>query len=397
MSPVALSGFLLSFLAIAFGWIAKKDTAQLGLLIALFVMHLAACFFYYRYSITNVSDAFGYYYYSYFIAGEAFGLGTVFTDQFVRFLKVDLGASYLDCFLFFQAIGFAGLTILVRVIGEIQEKVGNVEHRRYLGLLFFPSVNFWTAAVGKDAPLFFSISLSTWAILNFRKRIVFFCAALGVMTLFRPHIALMAAAAVAGASSFGSSISVGRRLGLLAVSAAALAVGMVAVQSEFGVDVTSTSSVTSFLDKQNEIYATVSGSTSLGNAPYPVRVLSLLFRPFFFDAKNAMAIVASLENVAVLLAFFFLIRHIRDIRQLARHVFFIRYVLLLTLFILGSLTLVYYNVGLGLRQRVMAFPTFASLLVAVWAMKRKTAAQRVEQLRAKMTRTTSKTSLAPEL
>jgi hypothetical protein len=35
------------------------------------------------------------------------------------------------------------------------------------------------------------------------------------------------------------------------------------------------------------------------------------------------------------------------------------------------LTLVYYNVGLGLRERVMAYPMIFSTLVALWSLREK--------------------------
>jgi hypothetical protein len=39
----------------------------------------------------------------------------------------------------------------------------------------------------------------------------------------------------------------------------------------------------------------VIGRTSV-DAPFPIRVLSLLFRPFFFDANDILGIVVSIEN-----------------------------------------------------------------------------------------------------
>jgi hypothetical protein len=357
-------------------------TERLLLALTLLALHFVASYYYYTYSFSSVADSYSYYYYaSSMRSGQSFGLSTALVANIVLLLKRNFAASYLECFFFFQSFGFAGIMIMARVFTEIEERVGAPERRGYLVLLFLPSVNFWTAAIGKDAPLFFAISLSVWAMLKLRKRFVQFCIALAVMVLFRAHIALMAASALAGAAFFGSGISVGRKAGLLALALTGAWFATGAVQSTLGVDATSFSSVSSFLDKQNGIYATVAGTTSLGGAPLYVRAFSLFFRPFFFDANGIMGVVASAENVGVAAAMLYCLIRWRDIAHLARRVLFIRYVLLFAAFILFSLMLVYYNVGLGLRQRVMAFPMIFSILIALWSMRRKMAGSAVPQMR----------------
>lgn len=369
MSPVSTAGYVISILAILLAWSGERTTGKLMIYLALLMLHIIASLLYYNYSLTNISDSFGYYYWSYIWAGQPFGLGTIFAEKFVRVLKVDFGGSYADCFIFFQALGFAGLMIVARTLEEIQKKACAPERKAYLGLLFMPSAVFWTSAIGKDAPVFLGVSLSVWSVLNIRRRIIPFCLGIIIVVLFRAHIALIAAAAFAAAAMFGSGISTGRRLGLFGFGLIALWFGIAAVRSEFGINVTDTASVAAFMDKQNDVYAGVAGTTSLGDAPYPVRVLSLLFRPFFFDATGGMAMIASLENVAVLIVFFYMLAHWRDILFLAKRVFFIRFILAYGFLILFSLTLVYYNVGLGLRQRMMAYPMVASLLVSLLALR----------------------------
>jgi hypothetical protein len=245
------------------------------------------------------------------------------------------------------------------------------QRRGYLFILFLPSVNFWTAAIGKDAPIFFAICLSLWAMLDLRKRYIYFGLALALMVVVRAHIALMAAAALAGAAFFERSITLGRKAGLLSVALICVSFLAGAVQNTLDVDVTSTSSVSAFLEKQNGIYENVGGTTSLGSASFPVRLFSLLFRPLFFDSLGMMGLVASIENVAVIFAFLYMLIRWRNLVFLTRRVLFFRFAVIFAAMILISLSLVYYNVGLGLRQRVMAYPMVFSMLVALWAYRRK--------------------------
>ena len=367
ISPVGLTGVAISLLAL-FIACNKSTIYKAVIFVLLLVFHLSASLYYFQYSQTNVADASGYYFQ---VAGQPFSLGTMAVVKFVEILRTKFNATYFDCFIFFQSFGYCGLLILARVFSEIESNVGVPEQRGYLGLLFLPSVNFWTAAIGKDALMFFAIALCVWAIMNLRRRLLFFVISLGVMVLFRAHIALMAATALAGAALFGSDISLGRKLGLLSISLVGIWSTIDAVQSTIDVDVTSTASVTEFFDKSNKIYSTVAGSTSTGSASFPLRVVSLLFRPLFFDAHGLMGILASLENVGFLAAIYYTVLHWRDFAQLLRRVFFFRVVALFALILLFSLTLIYYNVGLGLRERVMAYPMMFSIFVAMWSVRRK--------------------------
>lgn len=372
MTPAGIVGVLISLAALGIAW-SRMTTARLVLTVAMLIAHLVACVYYYLYSQTAASDSVTYYFDLLHYYYQPFSLGTVFVTKLVGFLKLTFGATYLDCFLIFQAIGFAGMTLLVRVFDEIEANVGVPDRRGYMALLFLPSVNFWTVAIGKDAPLFFAVSLCVWSILRFRKRFLYFCLSLGVMILFRAHIALMAATALAAAALFEPSISFGRKLGLLTVALLGVWATIGPVQQTLKVDVTSVSAVSTFVAENNNIYANVAGTTSIGKAPFLFKVISLLFRPFFFDAGGLMGLIASAENVGVVVAFIYVLMHWRDLAHLVRRVFFIRFALLFAFILLFSLSLLYYNVGLGLRQRVMAYPMMFSILVAMWSMRRRVA------------------------
>jgi hypothetical protein len=370
MTPISIVAILMSFAAIGFSW-SRLTTSRLLMSVMLLIIHVAASIYYYGYSLNNVADASAYYFDPIGAAAQPWQIGTVFVTKLCRMLKTQFGASYLDCFLLFQSFGFAGLMIMVRVFDEIEANIGVPERRGYWALLFLPTVNFWTSAIGKDAPIFFALSLCVWAMLSLRRRFIYFCVSLGVMVLFRAHIALLAASALAGTALFGSTISLGRKIALFATALAGIWLTSGAVQSALGVDATSVSAVSDYLDQQNAVFATVGGATSVSTDSLPIRALSLLFRPFFFDAEGTQAMIASVENIGVVIAFLYVLTHWRDLLQLLRRVPFIRFVALFAVLVLFVLTLVYYNVGLGLRQRVMAYPMIYALLVGMWSLREK--------------------------
>ena len=370
MTPVSIAAILISFAMIGIAW-DRFTTGRLFMSALLLMAHLTATVYFYDYSRTHVADASTYYFDPLNFGNAPWRTGTIFVTKICALLKSSVGASYLDCFLLFQTFGFAGLMILARLFGEIEQKIGVPERRGYWVLLFLPSVNFWTAAIGKDAPIFFGLCLCLWAMMNLRKRFVYFGVSLVVMVLFRAHIALISVTALACATFFGSSATFARKAGLMAVALAGIWITSGAVESALGVNATDFASVTGYIDQQNQTFSRIGGATSIGDASLPVRAFSLLFRPFFFDAQGTQAVVASIENVAVALAVIYLLARSRDVVHLVRRVAFIRFAMVLAFMILFVLTLVYYNVGLGLRQRVMAFPMVYAVLVALWSMRNK--------------------------
>jgi hypothetical protein len=344
---------------------------RLPILGLLLLVHVVASITYYFFAQSNVTDSANYYYDVYHLASQPFSFGSVAIFKSVRFLRVALGASILDTYMIFQSFGFIGMVFLACTFFDIIEKIAAPKSTAYLSLIFLPSVNFWTSAIGKDAPMFFAVSICVWSMIDLRKRFLYFCLGLAVMIFVRAHIALIVVMAVALAAVFDSSMKTGAKIGLLGFSFAGLFAIAGPVESTIGVDVSSVDSVTKFLETHDAVDSAIAGSTSVGDASFPVKLFSLLFRPLFFDADSAFGLVASVENLLALLAFLYLIVHWRDILHLARRVTFVRFSVFFTLILTLSLAIVYYNVGLGLRERVMVYPPLFAILVALWALNRR--------------------------
>jgi hypothetical protein len=150
------------------------------------------------------------------------------------------------------------------------------------------------------------------------------------------------------------------------------------MRSTFQIDLTSADSVSDFLaTRDNFQLSDDTGNTAVLNAPYPIRVLSFLFRPLFVDATGAFGYIASFENVFLLLIFGVLARRLRLLMAAVKVEPFVRYALISSLGMTLALGIDYYNVGLGLRQKTMVLPGFIIAFVAVAAIR--LARQRFEQ------------------
>lgn len=255
----------------------------------------------------------------------------------------------------------------MRTFDEIHEKVQATGINHPLYLLFLPSVHFWTVAIGKDAPLFFAVALCTWSVLNFSKRLIPFLFSMGVMVLFRAHIALVTGVSLGLASLLHNRFTVGRRALILVVSIAGAAVLLLAVRDSLHVDLTDPASISTFWEHQSYVAKVDQGNTSILNSSYPVKLLSLLFRPFFFDAQGGLGLVASLENVGSVLLFIYLLQHAKQVIFLSKRVLFVNFIAIFSVTLILLLAFLSYNVGLGLRQRAMVFSPLFCLFAALRA------------------------------
>ena len=368
MTLVSYLGALIGLAALPFAS-HRMTLGRLLLALSLMLVHIAASVVYFLYVQRYPADTTIYYFDQIHIAQHSFALGTIFTAKFVQFLKGSLGASYLDCFVLFQAVGFWGVIFLMRTFEEIQVMAnsGSAIWPNYL--LFLPSLHFWTSAIGKDAPLFFAVSICTWSSIHLSRRFIPLSVAILTMVLFRPHVALLAVASLAAAAFFHREMRPASKILLLGIAIGALGVLAGTVHNTLGVDVSSADSVSDFLRERSNITEMAKGGTAVISASFFARLASLLFRPFFFDASGLFGIIASVENVGSILLFISLLKNQRYFRFALKNSFSVKFMAMFSFLLIMMLTIVYYNVGLGIRQRVMVFPTLLSIFVAVRALR----------------------------
>ncbi|HEX8525608.1 hypothetical protein [Allosphingosinicella sp.] len=368
MTFVGLFGILAGLLAWPFAFADRANRRPI-VFVAAYLVHVASAVVYFYYIQSASSDAYLYYYDEYGFYAHPVRFGTGFVIHLTQFLKANFGGSFLDYFLVFQAMGFWGIVFLMRTFEEIYGELGARAPMLVYLMLFLPGIHFWTSAIGKDAPLFLATSLSVWSMMHLRRRALVFAAAIFIMVLIRPHIALLAMLSLALAAFMDPKARGYVKVTLLAVALAGAAVVAGTVQSAFDLDVTSAESVGEFLTRQSEVTGSMGGGTAVIGASFPVRVVSLLFRPFFIDAEGAFGLIASVENVFIMFVIGTILFRMRGTLRLARNVFFLRYALFFSMALIILLSLIYYNVGLGLRQKMMIMPGLLAFFAALHAVR----------------------------
>ena len=368
---MTLVGFAGLLLALSAAYLADIRSSRLRLVVfsLLLVMHTLASIAYYFFAEASGSDAHLYYYDVMRVYGQVQGLGTIFMINAVQLFKQNLGGSFFDYFLVFQAIGFWGVVFLMKTIQEIREEVGVHDSGWAYLPLFLPGIHFWPSAIGKDAPLFLGVALAIWSCMNLSKRLFGMGAAVVIMLAVRPHVAMIALIALGIAALIEKKM----KLWVKALLVMGIVGGSITVtssmESTYRVDVTSANSVSDFMAARNQIGEDSGVDMSIVEGNPFMKVFTLWLRPMFLDAENLMGYVASTENLALLLIFAVVLANFGLARTLFWRVLYCRFSVLFFLLLTGLLAAVNFNIGLGLRQKMMAVPCLLALFSTVIAVK----------------------------
>ena len=369
MTLVGVIGILLGLLAWPFAFV-DRSRARAAVFALAYLAHTLSAVVYFLYTQTNASDASLYYLDPYGMYTLGFGFSTQLIVYLVQSSKTAFGGTYLDYFFLFQAIGFFGIALLMRTIEEIYLGLDLPQPRWTYLLLFLPGIHFWTSAIGKDAPIFTACCLAIWAAMQIRRRYLWLGFAIVLMIMIRPHVALITVVAVAWTVFADRTTHILLRGFLVIVSIGALVGAAMTLKTSTRLDVTNADSVSDFLAaRDNFVQAGDLGATGVANAPYVVKVFSFLFRPMFLDANGPFGIIASIENVILLVIFGLMALRLRTLFASARAIPFVRYALLSSIGITLALAIDYYNVGLALRQKTMVVPGFLVVVVALAAVR----------------------------
>ena len=367
---VTLIGLSISFFAyfIAFPHAHQR---RFDIYLLILAMHLTAAIAYWLYSFESGMDAFIYYRDPYgYARGSPFNSGTYFIVHLDQFIRRTLGGSFLDHFLFFQCFGMLGMALLARCLNEVAESLQlQIPLVAYV-ILLFPGIHFWSVAIGKDAPMIMATSLALWASMKIERRLVWMGIALLIMVPIRPHVAAISVFAMGGTIFLSRSVSTTVKLVLgLPAAAAVIWFANVAIQ-QLGVGGADLGSISEFVENQQNLGEDFGSGANIQALPYPLKVLTLLFRPLWLDASGMLGLVASAENTLLLGIFGYMILKWRILLQLFRNVPFVTYGVIFSGLLILLLSLVSYNIGLGQRQKMMAVVPVLLIVATIYMYQR---------------------------
>lgn len=352
----------------------RKDNKTLNFL---WGYHLLFSFLFYVYTQNNSADANGYWR----IAKEASvqdlehyiasGPGTFFVYVLNYFPSNILDLHILTGTFLYSLLSFIGLFLFYRLAKfYIPYNTKLLGVNLFPAIFFLPSIHFWTAGVGKDTLMLFCIGLFAFSAARLKKRNVGILLAMGLAYMIRPHVFVLLLAAFSFAYLFTSKIMGYKRFFLFLFLALISILVLPKVFEYANIDNYSVDSVFSRIDKQAENLSgsRIGSSFDISSYSYPMRFFTFLFRPLFFDARSVLYLLASFENLLLLV---FTIKMIRSkpIRTFKESSLVFKGFLIFILFGTFLFSSVLGNLGIILRMKIMFLPGF--LLYSLWAFSYK--------------------------
>jgi hypothetical protein len=167
-------------------------------------------------------------------------------------------------------------------------------------------MHFWSAGLGKDTIMFFTLCGVIYAATNPKKNILLITICLYLAYFIRPHIAiLMIAGLGAGLLLSSKGVSTAWRIVFLGISVGLFIFIAPAVLDFVGVEQESLESFqdVSEIRSSNLSRAKTGSAIDISDLSIPAKIFTFLFRPLIIDANNAFGLIVSLENVLYFLLF----------------------------------------------------------------------------------------------
>lgn len=234
----------------------------------------------------------------------------------LSFVYMVTGSSRWAGTVVFAWLSFGGRLLMWRAL---RRAVPEADPKRYLLiLLFFPSLVYWHGTIGKEPLMMLALGVVSYGVallLSDKVRlgsILVFLAGVGGLVMIRPHYGALAVLALGVGSLVGTLGGLGGGAGLRSTFVRVVALGVLLV-----VAVIVLSQTARFFggeggdgDLGSALERTLDQTTTGGSSfippsvqnpvDLPLGVVTVLFRPFIWEADNASTVLAALESFVLL-------------------------------------------------------------------------------------------------
>lgn len=367
----ASSPFIVFFVGIFIAIvISRKFNVKDRRSLLLYCWHTIFTFAYYFYTLKYGADA-TIYYQQGLIGNYIFQPGTHFIRFIVMILTNYAFLNMLGCFLIFNIIGSLGLIILDSTLQPLVHNQKKSLRIISFLVIFLPSMSFWSSGIGKDPISFLAVTLTLWAVLNLKKRLIAIIIAILMMVLVRPHIAGIMILALTISSLFDKKNSIIMRI-ILMLLALGISTFLVPYALNYaGINESnSPEDIAEYIQGREDVYKNTDSGVTLSEMSFPMKLFTYMFRPMVFEARSITQIFAALDNLILLYLFIFggyKVIKTKRLTSLENRKFM--WVYALTAWIILALTTG--NLGIAVRQKIMVLPFFLYLFISVMSKDEK--------------------------
>jgi len=214
-----------------------------------------------------------------------------------------LGLSYFTGTMVYTVFGFIAIALFYIIAYEtVPRNSVFMGYKLFPLLFFFPNLHFWSCTAGKDTLSFLSVALFFFGLLKPIKRVPLIVLALLLSYAVRPHISLFLALGFGLSMVVGSSVSKSRKF-ILSVIFISVGVFLLPKVLEYAkIEDSSIEAFSEFSDKKASLLSrsTTGSRIDISSYPLPLKWFTFLYRPLFFDINGIPALLASIENLFLL-------------------------------------------------------------------------------------------------
>lgn len=281
-----------------------------------------------------------------------------------------LGLSFFTGNMMYALLGYLGFIYFLILLKSSVQKPDDLKKIKIAGisvfplLFFLPNLHFWSSGIGKDSILFLMILMFMYGLRFKRKTLIFI--SLLFTGIIRPHITLFLLLSFAFAFLLDKKLKGYQKFLLFTFFILGFLLSFNYVAQFVNLGSLDSESIDQFVTTRSESLNTdrSSSGVDISGYPYLIKVFTFLFRPLFFDINNIIAIIASFENLFLLILAYRVFKNkifltIKKSSYLIKGMFFYC--------ILGSATfpLILGNLGIMLRQKNMFTPIFLIVCLSI--------------------------------
>lgn len=296
-------------------------------------------------------------------------LGTYVLVHWHALLHPFTGGSYLVHLFFISVVGWLASLNFYRIFSKI---LSLPKHLLILCCFFLPSLSFWTAGLHKDVYVYYGLSIFVLGLLEWQKKPlsrVYAHLFIGIVVIGLMRYYLLALLLPATAAYLVSLRS--RRLvwSYVWVYACSALLGIALCEGMFG------KSVFELLSQRQMLFLAEKGGSSIRNiepfAPtlwgvvstLPTAVVNIIGRPFIWNCKDGLQLLASLEMLSFILLLIFALSYKKpSVEQTNPLLFFLLAYTVSNLILVGLLV---YNIGTLVRYRAISLGILSTLLTHI--------------------------------
>jgi len=345
--------FILCLSVILTLYVGRKLKLGPNLNLIILAVHSFFCIVYwYLWTQVGYSDVI-YYYNSALVDPYIWVPGTTLIITLMKVLTVFLNLKLLNCFLIFNLFGVIGVQLLLRVMLDIWPKVNKQKVWMPYLIMLLPGHHLWSAAPGKDAIAYLSVTFLMFGLHRSKWTVILI--SIFLMFLIRPHIALVMVLALMISLAFANLEKMKKKWLLILLGVVSYFLIDVATQF-IGMGAFSFSNLVGFVEGRSNIIMPGNSSYDPKQVSFIIRLYRYIFAPLFFDAKTLPALIASFENLFLLIFIskYILLNMVNIVKRIKVPIICFSAVYCVVMLVIMTLTTT--NVGIALRQKYMIVP-----------------------------------------